>query len=148
LRPSVLEHLGLAAVLRDTSSEFAKRTGLSVRLSCRRLPGRLSVDAELALFRIFQEALKNVERHARARKVAVRLQLRSAFVELSVKDDGAGFDPDRHLSGRNKRRGFGLLGMRERAAHVGGALGIRSGRRGGTEITAQVPLDFALNRPV
>jgi PAS domain S-box-containing protein len=146
LRPSVLEHLGLAAVLRDTSTEFAKRTGLSLRLTCRRLPVRLSVDAELALFRILQEALKNVERHARARKLAVRLRLRSALVELSVKDDGAGFDPGHQQSGRNKGRGLGLLGMRERAAHVGGALGIKSIRRGGTEITVQVPVALANDR--
>ena len=73
LRPSVLDELGLVAVLRDTSTEFAERTGVSVKLACAQLTARLPADTELALYRILQEALKNVEKHARARHVTVRL---------------------------------------------------------------------------
>ena len=73
LRPSVLDQLGLVAVLRDTSTEFAERTGVSVKLACVELTARLPADTELALYRILQEALKNVEKHARARHVTVRL---------------------------------------------------------------------------
>ena len=72
LRSSVLEHLGLVAVMRDTTTEFAERTGISVGLDCVRLTERLPADTELALYRILEEALKNVEQHARARHVAVQ----------------------------------------------------------------------------
>src|SRR5439155_8185185 len=94
LRPSVLDELGLVAVLRDTSTEFAERTGVSVKLACVQLTPRLPADIELTLYRILQEALKNVEQHARARHVTVRLRQQGAFIQLAVNDDGIGFDPD------------------------------------------------------
>src|SRR5438874_5924557 len=78
LRPSVLDELGLAAVLRDTGAEFAERTGVSVKLACVQLRARLPADIELTLYRILQEALKNVEKHAHARHVSVHLTQRGA----------------------------------------------------------------------
>ena len=140
LRPSILDHLGLAAVLRDTGRQFADRTGVAVKLVCAPLTKRLPADTELTLYRILQEALKNVERHARARHVIVRLGQQDAFVQLVINDDGTGFDPDRNLAGRAGKGAFGLLGMRERASYVGGALEVKSSRRSGTEITVRVPL--------
>ncbi|MFA6561172.1 MAG: ATP-binding protein [Verrucomicrobiia bacterium] len=140
LRPSVLEALGLVAVLRDASTEFADRTGVAVKLACVQLPAPLPAGTELALYRILQEALKNVEKHARARHVTVCLRLRGAFVQLAVHDDGIGFDPDHHPAGRKGKSGLGLLGMRERANYVGGTLKIKSVRRAGTEIEALIPL--------
>ena len=137
LRPSVLDQLGLVAVLRDTSTEFAQRTGVPVKLACVQLMARLPADTELALYRILQEALKNVEKHARARHVTVRLTHEGAFVQLAISDDGIGFD---HPSKRKGKGGLGLLGMRERATYVGGALKIKSVRRAGTEIEALIPL--------
>ena len=77
LRPSVLDELGLVAALRATSTEFADRTGVSVKLACVQLTARLPADTELTLYRILQEALKNVEKHARARHVTVRLRQRA-----------------------------------------------------------------------
>ena len=140
LRPSVLNQLGLAAVLRNTGAEFAGRTGVSVKLACVKLPARLPGETELALFRILQEALKNVEKHARARRVTVGLRRQDGFVQLLINDDGIGFDSDHSPAGRNGRGGLGLLGMRERAAFVGGVLKIKSVRRAGTEIDVRVPL--------
>ena len=140
LRPSVLDQLGLVAVLRDTSTEFAKRTGVSVKLACVQLTARLPADTELALYRILQEALKNVEKHARARHVTVHLTKPGDFVQLTINDDGIGFDPDHHPARRKGKGGFGLLGMRERAAYVGGALKVKSVRRAGTEIEIRIPL--------
>jgi two-component system NarL family sensor kinase len=137
LRPSVLDQLGLVAVLRDTSTEFAHRTGVPVKLACVQLVARLPADTELALYRILQEALKNVEKHARARHVTVRLTQQGAFVELAITDDGVGFD---HPAKRKGKGGLGLLGMRERANFVGGAFKIRSVRRAGTEIEVLIPL--------
>ncbi|HEY2952676.1 MAG TPA: ATP-binding protein [Verrucomicrobiae bacterium] len=140
LHPGVLGQLGLAAVLRDTSTEFAHRTGVSVKLACVPLTARLPADTELTLYRILQEALNNVEKHARARHVAVHLTQRGAFVQLAINDDGIGFDPDHHPARRKGKGGLGLLGMRERATYVGGALKIKSVRRAGTEIQVRIPL--------
>jgi PAS domain S-box-containing protein len=140
LRPSVLEELGLVAVLRDTSHQFTVRTGVPVQLACADLPVRLAADVELALYRILQEALKNIEQHARARSVRVRLTRPRGGVQLEIADDGIGFNPD-HPAARNKEnRRLGLLGMRERAAYVGGVLLLKSRRLAGTRIVIRIPL--------
>lgn len=140
LRPGMLDQLGLASVLRDTGREFALRTGTPVRLTGVRLAERLSPATELALFRILQEGLRNVEKHARARHVTVDLSRRHDSVLLAIKDDGVGFSPQRGNAGRDGASGLGVLGMRERATHLGGTLTIRSLRRTGTEIEARIPL--------
>ena len=142
LRPSVLDELGLVAVLRDTSTEFANRTGVSVKLACAKLTARLPADTELALYRILQEALNNVEKHARARHVTVRLRQRT-FVQLAIHDDGIGFDPEHHAARRKGKGGLGLLSMRERATYVGGDFKIKSVRGAGTEIEVRIPLSPA-----
>jgi PAS domain S-box-containing protein len=144
LRPSVLEHLGLLAVLHDTGTEFSIRTGVPVKLACEKGGTRLGQDSELALYRILQEALSNVEKHARARLVTVGLRRRGAFVELLIEDDGIGFDPE-HPPARDKASsGLGLVSMRERASYVGGVLKIRSVRYVGTAIRVWVPQGPAL----
>lgn len=141
LRSSVLEHLGLAAVLRDTTTEFAERTGIPVQLDCVKLSERLPADTELALYRIVEEALKNVEQHARARKVRVGLAIESDALSLTIKDDGKGFDYTELKSPRRKGQGgLGLLGMRERAGYVGGVLTVKSVRDGGTVIEVRIPV--------
>jgi len=134
LRPSVLDELGLAAALRATSAEFADRTKVSVKLTCARLTTRLPGDIERTLYRIVQEALKNVEQHARAHHVTVSMRKNGAFVQLVIKDDGIGF-------GRGQKGSrLGLLSVRERAAYVGGTLEVQSTRRAGTEIDVRIPL--------
>jgi signal transduction histidine kinase len=140
LRPSVLEHLGLAAVLRNTGTAFAKRTGVSLKLSCIELTARLPANIELTLYRILQEALKNVEKHAHARHVTVHLRKPGNFVQLVIHDDGGGFDPDHHPVQQNGKDGLGLLGMRERATYVDGSFKVKSGPRVGTEIEIRLPL--------
>jgi PAS domain S-box-containing protein len=140
LRPSVLDQLGLVAGLHDTSTEFARRTGVLVNLVCVQLSERLPADTELALYRILQETLKNVEKHARARHVTADLTKPGDFVQLTINDDGIGFDPDHHPVRRKGNGGFGLLGMRERATYVGGALKVKSTRHAGTEIEVRIPL--------
>jgi len=140
LRPSVLEHLGLVAVLHDTSTKFAKRIGVSLKLACVSLNARLPAEIELTLYRLLQGALTNVERHARARHVTVRLTKPGDLVQLTITDDGVGFDPDHHPAQRKGKEGVGLLSMRERAAFAGGILTIKSGRRTGTEIKICIPV--------
>lgn len=139
LRPGALDHLGLVTVLGNTSREFAMRTSVSVKLSLAKLAVRLPADTELTLYRILQDALRNVEQHARARRVSVRLRREGGAMQLTVKDDGIGFDPARRAAGRKGVGGLGLLGMRERAAYVGGTLEVTSGRRSGTQIEVRVP---------
>ena len=140
LRPSILDQLGLDAVLRVTSNEFFERTGVPVKLAGLTLATRLPADIELALYRIFQETLKNVEQHARARNVTVTLMEHNAFVGLTIKDDGIGFDAGHHAARRKGRGILGLVGMRERAAAMGGTLTVKSGLRAGTEIEVHIPL--------
>ena len=139
LRPSALEHLGLAEVLRAAGREFAARTGFVVAVDCSQFTDRLPADTELALYRILQEALRNVERHARARHVTVALRQKGAFVELAINDDGIGFNAVQHAARRKGKGVLGLLGMHERAAHVGGILTVKSGRRAGTEVMVRLP---------
>jgi two-component system, NarL family, sensor kinase len=139
LRPSVLDELGLVHALRATCTEFAKRTGVSVKLACKPLTARLPAEGELALYRILQNALENVEKHSRAHHVTVRLRQR-AFIQLTIHDDGIGFDPEHHAARRKGKGGLGLLSMRERATYVGGDFKIKSVRGAGTEIEVLIPL--------
>jgi len=138
LRPGVLNLLGLAAVLRDTGAAFAERTGVAIQLEGVRLTERLPAASELALYRIYELALNNVERHARARLVTLRLEQAGDFIRLSIKDDGIGFEPGPPLSGKSSS-GLGLARMRERASAVGGWLKIESADQAGTEIEVRIP---------
>lgn len=139
LRPSLLDHLGLGAVVRATCTEFTARTRVAVKVIGASLPVPLPADTELALYRILQEALKNVEQHARARHVTVALRQSGALLQLLINDDGIGFDAVHHAARRKGKGVLGLLSMRERAASVGGTLTVRSGNRAGTEIEVRVP---------
>ncbi len=144
LRPGALKELGLVAVMHATTEEFSERTGVPVKLTCVPLPARLPAAIELTLYRILQEALKNVEQHARAHHVAVRLTQPTDVVRLVILDDGIGFDPA-HRSPRKKgKAGLGLLRMRERAKGAGGTLKLKSasggGSKSGTAIQVHIPL--------
>ena len=140
LRPSILDQLGLAAVLRATTTEFTQRTGVKVTLAGGPVTAQLPADTELALYRILQEALKNVEKHAHARHVTVSLSHLGDCVQLLINDDGIGFDAEHHDARRLGKGVLGLVGMRERAAYVGGSFIVRSGPRAGTEIEVRIPL--------
>lgn len=142
LRPSVLDELGLGAALRGACAEFAKRTGLAVKLAGTPLTARLPAEVELALYRIVQQALDNVEQHAQARHVTVRLRQPAGFVQVMIKDDGIGFDAGRR-AGRSDS--IGLLRMSERATSVGGVLTVKSLHRAGTAIEVSIPLAKVTN---
>lgn len=141
LRPGVLEHLGLVAAVRAACTEFSNRTNVPVRLTWVELAGRLSENHELTLYRILQEGLKNVERHARAGRVIVRLSQPRGFVRLTIRDDGVGFDLQAGGRRGKARGGLGLLGMRERANYVSGVLKLQSRRGVGTAIEALIPAE-------
>ena len=134
LRPSALDDFGLVAALERLTSSFAEQTGIEVQfgaaLGAERLPGEI----ETALYRIVQESLTNVVKHARARHVSIALTRMEGFVTAVVEDDGQGFDPG---SGGD---GFGLIAMRERLGLLGGRLRIESSPSAGTTLAADVPL--------
>ena len=139
LRPSLLDDLGLATALRWYIDRFKQRTGIqsTTTINLPEPPARLTRELETACFRIVQEALTNVVRHARAKKVAVRLQKRNDEIRLTVKDDGNGFDAhSQNLAPFTTH--VGLRGMRERALALGGRLDVRSSSRG-TRISANFP---------
>jgi len=140
LRPSVLDQLGLVPILRSDSAEFTKRTGVALTVTCVALTTRLPAEAELAFYRIYQEALKNVEKYAHAHHVTVDLTRVGKFAELVIKDDGLGFDPDQRPTKRTAKRGFGLLSMRERVEMVGGRLTVEATLGKGTTIRADIPV--------
>jgi two-component system, NarL family, sensor kinase len=139
LRPSVLDHLGLVASLRETCKEFKMRTDVAIDLKCMALKTRLHADIELAFYRILQEALRNIEKHADARHVKVRLNRIRSGIQLSIQDDGLGFRPKEVAGLRESISGLGLLGMRERMATLGGNLKVVTGIKNGVTILARVP---------
>ena len=138
LRPGVLDMLGLSAVLRAAGEEFAERTGVAVQLDSVPLTEPLPDAVELALYRIFEIALNNVEKHAHACHLTVGLKQSADFIQLTIRDDGVGFEPE-SAAGGNKSGSLGLLRMRERANSVGGTCKIASARNAGTEITVRIP---------
>jgi len=135
LHPSVVEHLGLAAALRSHCAEFAAREGIPIEFEERGLPEALSPEVALCLYRIAQEALHNLARHACATRGSVTLAGDRDAVELSITDDGTGFDPQ----AARALGGLGLLSMEERARLAGGALSIYSSPGQGTRIEVRLP---------
>jgi len=135
-----LEKLGLVSALEKAGAEFMERTGVSIQMDCPPLAELLPPEAKLAFYRILQNALNNVEQHARARHVNVRLTQPGTCVQLAIQDDGIGFKPDKNLAKQVEKGGFGLIQMRERAAYVGGVLSVKSAPRAGTEIAVSIPL--------
>lgn len=138
LRPAMLDSLGLAAALENHATQFAERTGIACELRMNREEFEVGDTLATTVFRIVQEALTNVARHAGARQVAIRIEQDATAghegIALTVTDDGRGFD----VANRTKR--FGLLGMRERVAMLGGTLEIDSQAGRGTRVAAWLPL--------
>ncbi|MHB8573891.1 MAG: sensor histidine kinase [Dehalococcoidia bacterium] len=134
LRPAALEDGGRAAALRAYAATFQSRENVSVRVLIER-EVRLRPDAEEALFRIAQEALNNVAKHAAATAVTVELTVAPGRVSLCIQDDGRGFDPSSALA----RHGFGMTSMRERATLAGATLAIVSAPDNGTAVRVDLP---------
>jgi signal transduction histidine kinase len=142
LRPSMLDDLGLPAVLRWYVPREAKRAGLEVRLEIANLP-RLPALLETTCFRLVQESLTNIARHAQARRVQVELLIRDRSLLLTVRDDGKGFDARAALRRTARGESQGLLGMKERVALAGGEIEIDSAPGRGTSVHARLSLPRA-----
>jgi signal transduction histidine kinase len=136
LRPHLLDDLGLLAALESHAQDFVNRTAVKCRFRCRGTPGEVDADRSTALFRIFQEMLTNIARHAHATRVHITLIVRRASVSLEVQDNGRGMpEPPRS----NEQR-LGLLGMQERAAGFGGRVRISKVSPHGTRVRVHIPL--------
>jgi len=134
LRPPMLDNLGLLPALRWHVRRFSSQTGVETQLHSERVNDRLPAEVELAAFRIVQEALTNVARHSHTDSAAVALIQENGVLRIRVSDSGSGFDQD------GVSPGGGLIGMRERAALLGGSLSIQSSPANGTEIIAELPV--------
>ena len=139
LRPAVLDDMGLPAALRHYVENFGALTGVRASLTIGQDYVRLPADLETILFRVTQEALTNVARHAQATRVGVDLRCAEGWVVLQISDDGLGFDPAVALGGRDKPAGWGLVGIQERARLADGQVDIQSEPGKGTCLIVRVP---------
>lgn len=139
LRPSVLDDLGLVAALQRLLDDVAGRSAVDTSLGVTGRERRLPSPAELALFRVAQEAVSNAERHAAPTRIAVGLGFEAGRVRLLVTDDGRGFDPADPAAGR-RRGSLGMSGMGERLQLAGGSLTVHSAPGAGTTVEAVVPV--------
>lgn len=137
LRPTILDDLGLGPALEWRVDEFNKEGAMQASIRVSGMERRLPRETELTLYRVGQEALSNVSRHAQADHVAITLQRSDGIVELEVRDDGVGFDPENVHPATG--HGLGLVGIRERVATIGGTLAVHSRPGGGASIVARVP---------
>jgi signal transduction histidine kinase len=133
LRPSMLDDFGLVPALEWQARETAKRTGLRVQVAALELQAELPEEHKTCIYRVVQEALNNVARHAQASAAQVRVQRSERGIDLTVQDDGAGFDAERV-------RGLGLLGMEERVRHLGGVFIVDSQPGRGTLLRIHLPI--------
>jgi signal transduction histidine kinase len=138
LRPAVLDDLGLIPALHSFVKIFSQRTRIHVHLKAFAAVEQLDTTRRTVLFRVAQEALTNVARHAQASRVEVSIQKLPEGICMKIKDDGKSFQVDRVLNGKGSKR-LGLLGMRERLEMVGGHFGVESVQGKGTIIIAQFP---------
>ena len=141
LRPAALDQLGIAAAADALVERVSSRSGLQIELDvdldyeAGRAATRHSADLEAAVYRLVQEALSNVVKHADAHTARVRIEEEDELVRVTVEDDGHGFDPAALHSG------FGLLGMKERVALLGGEIEIAEADGGGTRVTVTLPVE-------
>lgn len=139
LRPAMLDELGLLPALRSYLKNFAARTGLRVRFDGSPEAEKLSDDQKTVVFRVTQESLTNVARHAHARHVTVSVRKLANTLQVRIKDDGRSFRVDKQLSANGKKR-LGLVGMQERVRLVNGSFTIKSAPGRGTAVRVEIPL--------
>ena len=136
LRPRTLDDLGLNAALEGQAQEFENRTRIRCRITLPKEPLVLDAERSTAIFRIFQESLTNVARHAQATRVEARLEREENQLILQIRDNGRGFDPEEAKA----RKSLGLVGMQERALLLNGELKVEGVQGSGTTMTLRIPL--------
>lgn len=139
LRPAVLDDLGLIPALHTFMKSFSARTGIHTHLTAFAGVEQLDATQRTVMFRVAQEALNNVSRHANASRAEVTIEELSDCIRMTVRDDGKSFDVQREFLSK-QRKHLGLLGMRERIEMIGGKFAVESAPGAGTKITARIPL--------
>jgi signal transduction histidine kinase len=137
LRPGVLDHFGFIAAIEIEAQEFSKRSGISCTVATSQEDILLPTSLSITLFRIFQEALNNILKHAKAKNAQIEVVKGADHLELIISDDGVGISD----TALNKPRSFGLRGIQERVAYLGGTVKIASSANSGTQIAIFVPLE-------
>jgi signal transduction histidine kinase len=140
LRPSVLDDLGLMPAIRWYAERYLEPVGIAVRCECAEIEERFRPEFEIAVFRVVQEAITNIVKHARAETVLIECEPSGGDLVIDIEDDGAGFDPHEVATSPDSQRGLGLLGMRERVELLGGTVKIDSAPGRGTHVSVRVPL--------
>ncbi len=137
LHPAIIDDLGLVAAIREECRAFSEREGITVEFESEELPADLSVDTKLTLYRVTQESLRNIAKHARASSAEVVLAASNRAVHLTVHDSGKGFD----VRAEQRRAGLGLVSMAERVHLLNGDVDIRSDPQTGTSIEVLIPVE-------
>ncbi|MGD8398302.1 MAG: GAF domain-containing protein [Anaerolineae bacterium] len=140
LRPSILDDLGLLPTLKEMTIELNRQDGLTAEFRAFGQERRLSTDVELTLFRIAQEALNNVRRHAAASHVVLTVEVSDSAMRMMIEDDGKGFKPPTLIDHPASAGKLGLIGMQERARLLGGMLAVDSAPGQGTKVVVNVPI--------
>jgi signal transduction histidine kinase len=140
LRPTMLDHLGLVPALRWFSQSRLEPTGVRVTIEEKSAPRRLPTEIETALFRVVQEAINNIARHAAARNVYISFHLDDKAVTVELEDDGIGFDMVELALSPDSGQGLGLMGMQERIEVLGGEMEITTATGYGTQVEIRVPI--------
>jgi signal transduction histidine kinase len=142
LSPRTLDELGLLAAIRKEARELSKNTEMKAQLELPESLGNVDHEIEIAIYRSVQEALHNIAKHSQARNFLVCLEIEGGLVRLLVEDDGEGFS----RNGSSRGRSFGILGMRERIAALGGSVRIRSRKGRGTRVNVMLPAPQMVTR--
>jgi len=140
LRPGMLDALGLLPSLRELFSEIQRQTDMEIHFFSRNIPKRIASEKELAIYRIAQEALTNIIRHAQAKNIFVNLVRKGEKFSLSAEDDGVGFDQDKVMTFSKKKGPLGILIMRERAEQLDGDFTLESHIGKGTHVLVEIPI--------
>ncbi|WP_051822520.1 PAS domain S-box protein [Desulfonatronum thiodismutans] len=142
LRPPGLDQFGFVRAMTQYGKDFAEKTGLDIRMTFTGVENSsLDVDAEINLYRLVQESLNNIHKHALARRAVVRMVASFPKIILRIEDDGLGFDPVQRMAGATAEKRMGLHSMRERATLLGGTMRIRSRLGKGTQILVELPYE-------
>jgi len=139
LRPTMLDELGLIPTLRWYAQNFSKRLGIDSQFQAIGFEEKLLPQIETAFYRIVQEALNNIAKHAKANRIEISLEQRDSTIYASIIDNGKGFDLHKVLHPESPERGFGIIGMQERISLLGGKIDIQSRPGFGTQIHIEVP---------
>ena len=140
LRPYLLDDFGLVSALRWHAENFQERTGIETSLQTQGAEKKLSPAMETLIYRITQEALTNILKHAEAKKVGILLSFHEELIDLTIKDNGKGFNIEKvQRSHQYDKGGLGLFGIRERLAPYNGTLSIESSKGEGTKLIVQIP---------